>query len=125
MVNRRITLYVQSIKAVAGTQQFERIWAWSAMAGTRKTTQTKYEYVLPDEQETIVKTVKNLCDQYGFELEIVDVTREKILDKVMHDNIKGIDVYPALLSDSDRWIEGISSKEQAESFLSKEKRTWL
>jgi hypothetical protein len=133
MSRKRIILYVQSTKTVVGTQEFESIRVHSGMtrasggavAGTTRTGHIEYEYLLSDEQEKIIKAAKDMCNEYGFELKIVDVTREDVLHRMIHDNIKGIDIYPALLSDSGRWVEDITSKRQVESFLSKEKETWF
>ena len=125
MYQRKITLYVQSTKSVAGTQEFETIWTIGSFHGTRETPQVKYAYVLSEEQEAIVTETQDICSEYGFELKIVDVTREGILHKTIHESIKGIDIFPALLSDSGRWIEGITSKDQVKAFLSKENETWF
>ncbi len=126
---KKITLYVESVKKIEGTQEFQSSLGGTGVAGystigidarAYKAGRAKYQYVLTDEQESIVSEVRNLCDTYGFTLDIVDVTQESVLRRLAHEKIKGIDVFPALVSESGRWIEGITSKEQAKAFLSRE-----
>lgn len=116
---RKITLYVQSMKTVAGTQEFESIQPSGPFPWSYKSSQTKYAHVLPEEQEGIIEEVRDKCSEYGFELEIVDISRDNLLQMSARER-KEIDIFPALLSDSGRWIKGIKSREEARAFLRKE-----
>jgi hypothetical protein len=106
---------------VTGTQKWGR-WRFVASPGVRPGgyrlipdykdySEPKYENVLPDDQKNIVEMVKEIASRYGFDVEIVDVTKSE----------KGprIKTFPALITDSGEKIEGSISKEQIESFFAK------
>ena len=130
MNGKKIVLYVQTVKSIGGTEEFQPSLAGNRIGGygigldarAYKAGRAKYEYVLPSEQEAIVNEVRSICNSLGFDLEVVDVTREGILRRAVQEKIKKIDAFPALLSDSGRLIEGIESKEEARAFLHKESK---
>lgn len=62
--------------------------------------------------------VRKLAPKYGFDVEVVDVTKESIIHRVLQEEIKGIKTFPTLISDSGEKIEGTISKEQIKSLLS-------
>jgi hypothetical protein len=120
MKKRKVTLYVQSVKSVIGTEKWGR-WGYVAGAGIRggyrlipdyKTySKAKYEWVLPDDQKKTVEMVKAIAQKHGFDVEIVDVV--KVKKKL------GIKTFPTLIMNTGEKIEGNISKEQVELFLTK------
>jgi len=120
MKKRKITLYVKSVKSVTGTEKWGR-WGYVASPSVRpggyrlvrdyKTySEPKYEKILPEDQKNFVKMVKEIAPRHGFDIEIVDVTKQKGLE---------VKTFPTLITDSGEKIEGCVSKEQVESQLAK------
>jgi hypothetical protein len=128
MANRKIMLYVKGVKTVIGTEEWGR-WGLRLSPGVRlgyrqvpdyKTYQeTKYESVLPDDQKRVVEMVKEIAQKYGLDVEIIDVTLENALRRVLQEEIKKIKTFPTLIADSGQKLEGNFSEEQIELFLSR------
>lgn len=117
---RKVTLYVQSIKTLIGTEEWGR-WGYVASPSVRpggyrlvrdyKTySEPKYERVLPEDQKKFVEIVKDIALKHGFDVEIVDVAKEKELK---------IKVFPTLITDSGEKIEGNMPQEQVELMFRK------
>jgi glutaredoxin len=134
VANRMVTLYVKSEKVVTGETSVRephiikkgiargdfyrmRNMFWDTAFDTR--VKEVYGYVLPDDQKAIVETVKRLCEKHGFEVRVVDVTRENLLHRVMQEEVSKIKTFPTLITGSGGRLEGNFSEEQVESFLSR------
>ena len=128
MKGHKITLYVQSVKTVTGMEEWVR-WGYVGGAGLRGGyrlipdykvySEAKYKRALPDDQKKVVEMVKEVGHKYGFEVEVIDVAMENVLDRLMQEEVKKIRVFPTLITDSGERIEGDISKEQIESLLAK------
>lgn len=128
MKRHKVTLYVQSVKTVTGTEEWVR-WGYAGGAGVRSGyrlipdykvySEAKYKRVLSDDQKKVVEMVKEVAHKYGFDVEVIDVAMENVLDKFMQKEVKKIRVFPTLITDSGERIEGDISKEQIESLLAK------
>jgi len=120
MNKRKVTLYVQSIKTLIGTEEWGQ-WGYVASPSIRpggyrlvqdyKTySEPKYERVLPEDQKKFVEIVKDIASKHGFDVEIVDVAKEKE---------RKIKIFPTLITDSGEKIEGSMPQEQVELMLRK------
>jgi len=78
--------------------------------------ETKYKSVLPEDQKAVVEMVKAAALKYGFELKVVDVTEEGFLQK-LEGRSKGINTFPAFVTDSGLKIEGDISEERIKALL--------
>jgi len=128
VANRKVTIYVKSVKTAIRTEKIvhqKLIGGPGARGGYRViptyevNSITKYDFVVPEDQNKIVETVREIAAKHGFEVEIVDITRENILHRVLQEEIKKIKIFPTLITDSGEKIEGKISKEQIKSLLSK------
>ena len=134
VTNKSATIYVKSKKVVEGETSvtephlvspsrgspasvgFSRMRdAWDTLYETR--TETQHGYVLQDEQNAVLETVKRLCEKHGFELKIIDVTRENLARRAVQEEIRKVKSFPTLMTDSGRRLEGNVSEEQIELFL--------
>jgi glutaredoxin len=128
VTKRKGTLYVKSAKTAIGTEKIDRQYFTAGpspkVGGFRIIPKyevesiTKYNFVLPEDQSRVVEMVRKLAPKYGFDVEVVDVTKESIIHRVLQEEIKGIKTFPTLIIDSGEKIEGNISKEQIKSLLS-------
>lgn len=110
-------------------------------------TVTKYEYVLPEEQENLVEIVTDVASKLGFKLEVIDVTQRELnaensaseADKfatVVQSNVEDhstrvpVEVkelknsaFPVLATESDTKSATNFSREDVERFLSHRTKT--
>jgi glutaredoxin len=130
--NRKVTLFVKSIKTIIGTEETETRGLISGGPGLRPgsfrispkygiETVPKYEFVLPEDQGKIVEMVEEIVDKLGFDVEIIDTSRENTLRREIQREIKKIRTFPTLVVDSGEKVEGEISKEQIELLLSSQK----
>jgi hypothetical protein len=108
---------------------------------------TKYEYVLPEEQENLVEIVRDVASKLGFKLEVIDVTQRELsaedlaseADKfatVVQSNVEDhstrvpVEVkelknsaFPVLATESDTKLATNFSREDVERFLSHRTKT--
>lgn len=128
---RKVTLYVKSVKSVVATEASDvktlisggpsmrpggfRTVPTSAMYDVEEV--PVYEFVLPEDQKDFVETVKDVAVRLGFAAEIIDVTKENILQRRIQREVEKVRTFPTLVTDSGRRVEGKITKEQLESFL--------
>jgi cysteine sulfinate desulfinase/cysteine desulfurase-like protein len=127
VTNKSATIYVKSKKVVTGEISVTEPHLVSPSRGSPASadfsplyetrTEKQYGYVLPDEQKAVLETVKRLCEKHGFELKIIDVTRENLVRRALQEEIRRVKSFPTLMTDSGRRIEGNISEEQIELFL--------
>ncbi len=77
---------------------------------------TTYKSVLPEDQKAVVEMVKAAALKYGFELKVADVSEESFLQK-FEGRSKGINEFPAFVTDNGLRIEGDISEEQIKALL--------
>jgi len=124
---RKVRLYVRSVKTVIGTKEVGK-WGFVLGAGVRGGyrllpdfkvySEAEFESVLPDDQKRVADMVEAVANKHGFEVEIIDVTKEKILYRMSRRGPK-IKIFPTLITDTGEKIEGKISEEQIESLLTK------
>ncbi|MEM3549956.1 MAG: hypothetical protein QXN87_02755 [Candidatus Bathyarchaeia archaeon] len=119
MEERKLTLYVRSVKSAVDAEKWGR-WDYvvgpSVRGGYRLIrdykvyTEPKYEYSLPEDQEKIVEIARQIASKHGFKVQVIDVAK---------DNGARIEVFPTLITDSGEKIEGPISEKQIESLIAK------
>lgn len=87
--------------------------------------EAKYKSVLPEDQKELVEIVKAVAIKYGFELTVIDVTESpRSAHTSLHkpeDRLKGINTFPALVTDRGLKIEGDITEERIKALLAKQK----
>jgi len=83
-------------------------------------TVTKYEYVLPGQQERLVEIVREVASQHGFQLEVIDVTQMDLFDEALPKEVKALKDFPVLATESQTQFALDFSREDVERFLSQE-----
>lgn len=80
------------------------------------------EYTFPPNQRKVVDLVKNIAKEYNYVVEIVDITKENILEKLIEE-IKGLDIIPTVKTSLGGRLEGSQiTKENVELLLLNETR---
>jgi len=127
----RVTLYVKGVK-VAKMDDRSRIGYASRLppsypwwGGSIDVTpdykvyrEVEYKSVLPDDQKKVVEMVQAMALKHGFEVNIIDVTKENLLHR-LEEKIKKINTFPTLVTDTGEKIEGRITEEKIKSLLSK------
>ncbi len=134
MENRKITVYVKSVK----TERIEKIRVASGgsramaaaapggypAAGVQVSKDYRHiylgeeekevvidEYALPPDQKELVDLVKNVAKQYEYVVEIVDMAKENIVEKLIEE-IKGLDTIPTVKTSLGGRLEGSQITEE-------------
>jgi glutaredoxin len=130
----RISVYVESVRRVVGTDQVAREFyrvdplttpqsGGSKYGGQniiqehRVETVTRFEVALPEEQMRFVEMVESFASEHGFDLEVVDMGKKNKLERIIQEKTKGIETYPMLVTDRGHRIKGDITREQLESLL--------
>jgi hypothetical protein len=141
-VGSQVTAYVKSVKTITGTKEFERRTPVSKLGdspdrieldGKRAggtfvvkayvtEMEPAYEFVLSEEQQMIVDLTKETASRLGLEVKVIDVGKESVLHRAIQKEFEKIRLFPTLVSDSGMMLEGISTKEQIEAFLRRERK---
>jgi predicted DsbA family dithiol-disulfide isomerase len=121
--NRKVTVFVKSIRTVALEEfrdDYLRPTAKTVLPRSKEVRRLKNEFVLSEDQQEIVSVVKQFARSYGFEVEVVDVTRENFLRRDIQEHAKHIHKFPTIITDDGRRIEGNITKQQLEALLTHE-----
>lgn len=133
-MSRQVTLYVKSKKVKVedgkvGRQKTVMRWKVPSPWGTGDVSSTDqyydaenithYDYVLPEDQREMVEDVKELGARYGFNVEVVDLSKKNALSKFELEHSKKIKTLPTVVTDSGKIFVGIMTKEQIGTFFSK------
>jgi len=78
-----------------------------------------YDFVLPEDQQSIVEMVKNIGRRLLLDVEIIDVSKENVLRRITQEEREGIRAFPTLVADKGQKFQGQLTEEKVESFLSK------
>ncbi len=116
MAQSRLRLYVKSIKTVTGTVEVEHARMREVHAVE---TEPKHEYILPEDQQQAIETVKSISREYSVEVEVVDAARENIIHRLIEEKQEKIKEFPTLISDSGERIEGEMTEEKVRYLISK------
>lgn len=127
--NRKVAVFVKSVKGVTSEKvgyYTARVRVQDRGVGTvgvfrpyTEETVTKDEFILPEDQKEIVEMVWEIASNRGFEVEVVDVTKENILRREIQEHAKHITTLPTVITDDGRRIEGNITKQQIETLLTK------
>ena len=63
--------------------------------------------------------IRRIACKHGFEVEVVDVTRENVLRRILQKEREGIRIFPTLIASSGERLEGSLSEMQVESVFSR------
>jgi len=140
MENRKITVYVKSvkikrIKKIKVASRGTRAMAAAApsgypIAGVQVSKDYRHaylgeeekevvmdEYALPPDQREVIALVKNVAKQHKYTVEIVDMAKENIVEKLIEE-IKGLDTIPTIKTNLGGRLEGYQiTKENIELLL--------
>ena len=103
---------------MTGTIEVERLYPRRPLLPPTVETEPRREYILPEEQEKAAETVKSIASKCDLEVEVVDFGRENVLRRVIQEEREKIRIFPTLMTDSGRRIEGEMTAEKIELFLS-------
>ena len=124
--NRKVTVFVKSNKNVR-LEEFSVDRMGPTHRGTpvsvqrcKEVRRLKNEFVLPEEQQKIVLMIKEVARNNGFEVEIIDVTRENVLRRDIQEYAKHIHSFPTVITSDGRRIEGNITKKLVETLLTNE-----
>lgn len=135
----KVRLYVRSAKVVAGTTEAEHEvfgrmildpLSRAKIEGRRGDgtfrvrqfaveTNPKYDYLLDEDQQRVVDLVERIARRNNLEVEVVDVTSENILRRVLQERRERIKTFPTLVVGSEQRVEGEITEEQVESLFSR------
>lgn len=136
MNNRKVWLYVKSTKQLTGTKKVSGHKLEAQIMGGAGTyvhipprifqvykvrSVEKYEYVLPADQKKAADIVEKVAPKFGFDVEIVDVSKVNVLDRTFKKEIRKSKTFPTLVTDSERKLETKFTESDLEAFLSKER----
>jgi hypothetical protein len=79
---------------------------------------TKYECVLPEDQQHMIEIVKEAVSRLGFQLEIIDVLQRDFSDKPLPREVTDLKGFPVLAIRSKTVLIRGFSREDVEQFLS-------
>ncbi len=120
----RIRLYVKGAKTVTGTFQGWQVKGWGR-APDWDEEEPEYEFVLSENQQKTVDLVRELARKHSLEVEVVDVTKESFLRRLIQKAQGKVKIFPTLIASSGHKIEGDMTVKQVESLfssISEEKR---
>jgi hypothetical protein len=131
----KVRLYVESFKKAVGTESVvvdkptvQFIGGKTGGATMRifpthdVITTTKYEYILPEEQERLVEIVKEVVFKLMLQLEVVDVTQRDFFDEPLPKEVKAFKSFPVLATESETRLVTNYSREDVEKFLAHTRR---
>ena len=122
-----VTVYVKSNKTLTGTETWGR-WGVagrntgrgrgaSIIPDYKTYSTTTYSRAVPNKQERILELVRQIAQEYGFGVKVVDAATENILHRFVRKIIKKISIFPALITDSGQKIQGEFTREQVETLF--------
>jgi hypothetical protein len=133
----KFTLYVKGKKTakIAGELRQPRGWDAGSSIAVRTTPGLEYtvdsfelnrgiayDSVLPEDQKRVVRLVEDLAEILGFELEVIDVTKEKSIHRLVDERIMRITLYPTLITDSGKEIEGEITERKVRALIERKKK---
>lgn len=74
MAESKVRLYVRSVRTVTGTREVERETLLRRVRAVE--TEPIHDYILPEDQQKAAEMIRRIACKHGFEVEVVDVTRE-------------------------------------------------
>lgn len=107
----KVRVYVKSEKVPVGVgEQRSRV---SVGMGPNTTVDevvrsVQYDYFLPDEQKAQLLFIEEICRERGYEVEVVDVTKQGLLKKLSEIGLTGNLEFPVLVAPNGKKVHGKS-----------------
>jgi hypothetical protein len=104
-----VKVYVKSEKVAVGVGELhERIPAGVEASTTvdNVTRVLQYDYFLSDDQKSQLFMIKEVCQERGYDVEVIDVTKEGLLKKLIDLGISQNDRFPIVVAPNGRRIVG-------------------
>lgn len=83
---------------------------------------THFDYTLPEGEQQMMEDLKELSLKYDFKVEVVDLGKMNILSRSRLKHSKSIERLPAMVTDSGEIFEGVMTKQQIETYCSKQSK---
>jgi len=119
---RKLTLYVQSKKAVttfyrspaqttasAGSGVAPPITAAPTGVGDAAAVADQAVYFLSDDQARCVALVEEVAARRGYHVEVVDIEKAGRLERLIAEHLRGVQTFPVLITAGGTRIEGLAS----------------
>jgi len=114
-----VKLYVKSVKTVTGSIDFERLYTRRSRLPPTIEKKPIRKLMLPEDQERTVAIVKNIASKYGLDVEVVDMARRNVLQRVLEERKARIKTFPTILASPEGRLEGNITEDQVTSLLYK------
>lgn len=122
----KITVYVRSMRVLVSETLVEEPYPTKKGYGPYEVSKyimfqtklkKKYSYVLPDDQKALVEVVKRLSERCGFELQVIDVAKETIIQRLWRE-LKWIKNFPVVETNRGGRLQAPFSQSELERFIS-------
>jgi uncharacterized protein YihD (DUF1040 family) len=125
MGNLMVTLYVKSVRTATRVKNFGVVTFATQHVGQGITppvtfdseAETKYEFILPEEQLKVVEMVQKVASEHGLDVEVIDVGRENVVHRLIQTEVKKLKTFPTLVLSSGERIEGSIARKELEAML--------
>ena len=122
----KVTLYVKSIRISKGKVLTEELYPVKRASASvrfrdalfRAKLKTVYDYILPNGQKAMLSALERLCNKYGLELQVIDVTQENVLYRLMM-RLRRIKDFPTLETSQGWRLLPPFSVDEVERFVSR------
>jgi len=107
----KVRVYVKSEKIPVGvSEQRSKVAVGLGPSGTVDDVvhTVQYDYFLPDEQKARLLFIEELCKERGYEVEVVDVTKQGLLKKLSEIGLTGKVEFPVLVAPNGKKASGSS-----------------
>ncbi|PSN86677.1 hypothetical protein B9Q02_01575 [Candidatus Marsarchaeota G1 archaeon BE_D] len=104
-----VKVYVKSERIPIGvTEVHEKTPAGMGVPATVDTVKkvVQYDYVVPDDQKSALVMIKDICEERGYKVEIIDVTKEGLLKRLSEVGISDADSFPVVVTPYGRKVYG-------------------
>ncbi len=106
-------MYVKSTKTEVCRETSTLVWRARIPCGHSYTKEARWtprhvttdEYTFPPNQREVIDLVKNMAEKYDYAVEIVDMAKENIVEKLVEE-IKGLDIIPTIKTNLGGRLEG-------------------
>ncbi len=79
---------------------------------------TTDKFDLPDDQIRVIRIAAQVAHERGFRVKVVDVTRMNLLHRLLDRRVRGLKIFPTLMTDSGKKLSDRFSKDGIRWFLS-------
>lgn len=110
-MTEKVRVYVKSEKIPVGvSEQRSRVAVGMGPSTTvdEVVRSVEYDYFLPDEQKSQLLFIEEICKERGYEVEVVDVTKQGLLKKLSEIGLGGNVEFPVLVAPNGKKVSGKS-----------------